>query len=116
VLNPKLQRVRLREHRRLRDGEFSWEVLLVLSGRPHAVIAKADIYWRRLLPNLESSMSPFQYGRSAVVNPRVVRVISHTDEGLRLIWCGNGGKTGQDRANQTIVLHCRHVVVDFEGR
>ena len=114
VVDAKLDRVHARERCSLVHRQFTRKVLLELPRRTHAVIAEADRERRSFLPHLKCAMTALDHIRNLSVNPRIGNVVDRgTYEICVDLWSWHGGKTRDDRAHRPIILHGRHVVVDF---
>ena len=79
------------------------------------MITQPDRNGGRLLPDLYCPVGTFQHGRRTVINPRVMCVVSKADNSIFLIRRRDRGQTGQDRADEAVILHRRHIVVYLEG-
>ena len=116
VVNSKLERVRARLRRRFVDRQFTRIVLLVLHRRAHAVVAQTYGNRRGLLSHLKGAMAPLHYIWNRSVNPGIGNVVDRGADEIPVDVRGrHRGHPGEYRADQAIILHGRHVVVDLVG-
>ena len=96
------------------EGEFARIILLVLAGRSHAVIAKADGKRRSFLPDLERAVAALGDIGNKIVKPGIRQKVGRRKkESYPTSWCGHSGEPGKDSADGAIILEGRHVVVDL---